>query len=124
LSRITLVVDVEGIAVVGLIAVLLALVRVVGGQSVVSKVDTGGCGSLVGTERQSVSRRSASSDCGSLVARYLVFEIRYVNNMTHVIDWVGEKCISIVRSGLRTGARGLLGASTITLFERRTSLCC
>lgn len=74
LSRITLVVDVEAVAVVSLIAVLLALVRVVGGQSVVPKVDTGGCGSLVGAEGQSVSRRSASSDCGRLMAWYLVLK--------------------------------------------------
>ena len=68
LSRITLVVDVEGVAVASLVAVLLASVRIVGGQGVVSKVDTGGCGCLVGAESQSVSRRSASSECGRLVA--------------------------------------------------------
>lgn len=124
LGRITLVVDVEGVAVVSLVAVFLALVRVVGGQGVVSKVDTGGCSSLVGAESQSVSRRSASSACGKLLAWYLVFEVRYVDKMTHVIDGVGEKVIGSVGSGLGTGARGLLGASTIALFERRTSLCC
>lgn len=68
LGRITLVVDVEGVAVGSLVAVLLALVRVVRGQGVVSKVDTGGGGSLVGAESQGISRRSASSDCGRLVA--------------------------------------------------------
>lgn len=69
LGRITLEVDVEGIAISSLVAVLLALVRIVGGQGVVPEVDTGRCGSLVGTERDIVSRRSASSECGSLVAR-------------------------------------------------------
>jgi hypothetical protein len=69
LGRITLEVDVEGIAVSSLVAVLLALVRVVGGQGVVSEVDTGRCGSLVGTKRDVVTGRSASGECGSLVAR-------------------------------------------------------
>lgn len=124
LGRITLVVDVEGVAVSSLVAVLLALVRVVGGQGVVSEVDTGGRSSLVRAEGQRVSRRSASSECGRLVACCSVFEARYVNKMTHVIDRVGEKCISSVRSGLRTGARRLRGAGTITLFERRASLGC
>jgi hypothetical protein len=123
-GRITLVVDVEGVAVGSLVAVLLTLVRVVGGQGVVSNVGTGRCGSLVRSERQIVSIRSASSDCGRLVAWCLVFEVRYVDSMTHVVDGVGEKRIGVVGSGLRTGARGLLGAGTITLLERRTGLCC
>lgn len=125
MSRITLVIDVESVAVGSFVAVLLALVRVVRGQSVVSEINTGGCGSLVGTEGQGVTIRSAGSNCGALSSWRSVTRRRSLQEKsTYVVDGVGQKVRSSIGSRLRTVTFGLVGAGTVTLVERRASLGC